>query len=133
MIDNAEPAMGAVITATSTGAVAPSCYRVSLLSGSLEVTARLRTANDLDLLMKVLEANKALFTKANALGAGAMERADRSKTQPGDKKMDWLQTKPPAKACSPRLVTKTPAKMDRSDAKQSVKADQSETDILTLT
>ena len=49
------------------GAGAPSCYRVSLLSGSLEVTARLKSADDLELLVKVLEANKPLFAKADRL------------------------------------------------------------------
>jgi hypothetical protein len=50
---------------TATGTSAPSCYRVSMVSGAVEVTARLRNADDLDLLLKVLEANKALFIKAN--------------------------------------------------------------------
>ena len=44
-----------------------SCYRVSVLSGSLEVSARLKSADDLELLVRVLEANKALFTKADKL------------------------------------------------------------------
>jgi len=48
--------------APSTGEVeAPSCYRISALSGSLEVSARLKTTADLELLIKVLEANKGLF------------------------------------------------------------------------
>jgi hypothetical protein len=37
------------------------------LSGSLEVTARLKSADDLELLVKVLEANKPLFAKADRL------------------------------------------------------------------
>ena len=53
---------------------APSCYRVSVLSGSLEVSARLRNADDLELLMKVLEANKGLFPTA-----GAISERDRRK------------------------------------------------------
>ena len=40
-----------------------SCYRVAVLSGSLEVSARLRNSDDLELLMSVLEANKVLFAK----------------------------------------------------------------------
>jgi hypothetical protein len=42
---------------------APSCYRISLLSSSLEVTARLKSVDDLDLLMNVLESNRAFFVK----------------------------------------------------------------------
>jgi hypothetical protein len=40
-----------------------SCYRVSLLSGSLEVSARLKNADDLEILMRVLEANKVIFSR----------------------------------------------------------------------
>lgn len=67
-----EPANGSAngsFTATAVGAVAPSCYRVSLLSGSLEVSARLKNAEDLDLLMRVLEANKALFARSERAAA----------------------------------------------------------------
>ena len=42
-----------------------SCYRVSVLSGSLEVSARLKNADDLEILMRVLEANKVLFFKGS--------------------------------------------------------------------
>ena len=38
-----------------------SCYRVAVLSGSLEVSARLKNSEDLELLIEVLEANKVLF------------------------------------------------------------------------
>ena len=48
---------------------APSCYRISLLSSSLEVTARLKSVDDLDLLMNVLESNRALFVKTDRLAA----------------------------------------------------------------
>jgi hypothetical protein len=70
---------------TATGsAAAPSCYRVSVVSGSLEVSARLKSADDLELLMKVLEANKALFTKADHSATQtvvkASETADGAKT-----------------------------------------------------
>jgi hypothetical protein len=64
MTNTVEPAESAVVSSPATeGAVAPSCYRVSVLSGSLEVSARLKNADDLELLMKVLEANKDLFPK----------------------------------------------------------------------
>ena len=48
---------------------APSCYRVSLLSGSLEIRARLKSVDDLDLLMNVLESNSAFFVKNDLLAA----------------------------------------------------------------
>jgi hypothetical protein len=48
---------------------APSCYRISLLSSSLEVTARLKSVDDLDLLMNVLEPNRAFFVKNDRLAA----------------------------------------------------------------
>jgi len=135
MIDHAEPAMGAAVTSMSAGAVAPSCYRVSAVSGSLEVTARLKNADDLDLLMKVLEANEGLF--ANASPNEALVRSDRSENRFG--KEDRSQIEFLVKAQSPEIevlgepngkATKNGAKPNRS-AKQSV-ADSSE-DILTLT
>jgi hypothetical protein len=43
------------------------CYRVSWASGSLEVTARLKSTDDLELLLRVLEANKPFFEKADRL------------------------------------------------------------------
>jgi len=136
MIDHAEPAMGAAVTSMSAGAVAPSCYRVSAVSGSLEVTARLKNANDLDLLMKVLEANKGLF--ANASPNEALVRSDRSENR--FRKEDRSQVDLLVKAQSPEIevlgepdkATKRGAKPNRSEAKQSVKADSSE-NILTLT
>ena len=69
-MENIEPVNGRVVgypTPTVGGPGAPSCYRVSLFSGSLEVTARLKSADDLELLVKVLEANKPLFAKADRL------------------------------------------------------------------
>ena len=42
---------------------APSCYRASFLSGSLEVTARLKNVEDLDLFMNVLESHREFFVK----------------------------------------------------------------------
>lgn len=68
VVENIEPVNGKAVgypTPTVGGPGAPSCYRVSLLSGSLEVTARLKSADDLELLVKVLEANKPLFAKVD--------------------------------------------------------------------
>ena len=42
-------------------------YRVSFFAGSLEITARLKSTDDVDLLVRVLEANRALFQKADRL------------------------------------------------------------------
>ena len=64
MVHNLETAQSeASCSATGLPAAAPSCYRVSVVSGSLEVSARLKNADDLELLLKVLEANKGLFPK----------------------------------------------------------------------
>ena len=38
-----------------------------VLSGSLEVSARLKNADDLEILMRVLEANKVLFSKRRSI------------------------------------------------------------------
>ena len=79
---NGEPARSDA-SCTATGAP-PSCYRVSVVSGSLEVSARLRNADDLELLLKVLEANKGLFPKVERSAvesvAKATKTADRSET-----------------------------------------------------
>jgi hypothetical protein len=48
---------------------APSCYRISLLSSSLEVTARLKSVDDFDLLISVLESNRGFFVKNDRLAA----------------------------------------------------------------
>ena len=71
-MENIQPVNGKAVgypTPTVGGPSAPSCYRVSLLSGSLEVTARLKSADDLELLVKVLEANKPLFAKSDHLAS----------------------------------------------------------------
>lgn len=47
------------------GASAPSCYRVAAFSGSLEVTARLKNSDDLELLLTVLKVHEHLFAKAD--------------------------------------------------------------------
>ena len=90
-----------------------SCFRVSVLSGSLEVSARLNNADDLETLVRVLEANKVLFSKE-----------DRSNSEAID-------------------TTQELAKVDRTTKKESAKAkqfkrefapeDTSETEALTLT
>jgi hypothetical protein len=50
------------------------------LSGSLEVSARLKNADDLELLLKVLEANKGLFPKVERSAAETVLKA----TKPSD-------------------------------------------------
>jgi hypothetical protein len=50
----------------------PRCHfmhRISLLFTSLEVTARLKSVDDLELLMNVLESNRAFFVKNDRLAA----------------------------------------------------------------
>ena len=84
VVQNGEPARSDA-SCTATGATAPpSCYRVSVVSGSLEVSARLKNADDLELLLKVLEANKGLFPKversATESVVKATKTADRSET-----------------------------------------------------
>jgi hypothetical protein len=46
------------------GTTLASGYRVAMVSGALEVSARLATAEELDLLVRVLEANKMLWTNS---------------------------------------------------------------------
>src|SRR6516225_8433552 len=76
MTSNLQPAGSATVPPPEmVGAVAPSCYRVSALSGSLEVSARLKNADDLELLIKVLEANKRLIAKADRSGIEAVVKA----------------------------------------------------------
>jgi hypothetical protein len=122
MIENGEPA--ATVAASSTAA--PSCYRVSLLSGSLEVSARLKSADDLDLLVRVLEANKTLFTKAENLEPQIFSDAEQPAT-----KLSTTQSEKQAsvKADRPRAKTKT----NGSARKFLTEVDQSEQEILTLT
>ena len=50
------------------------------MSGALEVTARLKCGDDLDLLVKVLEANRALFAKAERLANEVLTLTDESET-----------------------------------------------------
>jgi hypothetical protein len=50
-------------TATS-GAVAPTGYRVSIFSGALEVSARLASAEELQALVNLLQANMVIWANA---------------------------------------------------------------------
>ena len=90
-----------------------SCFRVSSLNGSLEVSARLKSVDDLEILMRVLEANKALFLRKVRSNA------------------------------APVVTKQEMAEVDRTTKKESAKAKQfkrefapegtSETEALTLT
>jgi hypothetical protein len=117
MIENGEPAE---VSASSTAA--PSCYRVSVLSGSLEISARLKDADDLELLMRVLEANKALFTKADKLEPEIDRPATKLSTSQSE-------TQALAKADRPKAKTKA----NGSARKFLTEVDRSEDEILTLT
>ena len=80
VVENIEPVNGNGYPAPTVGGpAAPSCYRVSHLSGSLEVTARLKSVDDLDLLVKVLEANRALFAKYDRLAAEVLTLTEEPK------------------------------------------------------
>jgi hypothetical protein len=122
MIENGEPAATVAVSFTA----APSCYRVSLLSGSLEVSARLKSADDLDLLVRVLEANMALFTKADKLEPQILADADRPATKLLTTQSEKLTS---VKADRPKAKTKT----NGSARKFLTEVDQSEQEILTLT
>jgi len=96
-----------------------------MVSGSVEVTARLKTAEDLELLLKVLEANKALFTKANTSEIEVLP-LDRSPTQ-------HLAKAPPSEdEVWPKVASKH-SKSDQSKAKPLANGAPSEADVLTLT
>jgi hypothetical protein len=122
MSENEEPV--AMVAASS--AAAPSCYRVSLLSGSLEVSARLKSADDLELLVRVLEANKALFTKADKLKPQILADADRPAT-----KLSTSQSETQALMKADRPKAKT--KANGSARKFLTEVDRAEDEILTLT
>jgi hypothetical protein len=51
-------------TATASGAVAPTGYRVSIFSGALEVSARLASAEELQALVNLLQANMVIWANA---------------------------------------------------------------------
>jgi len=130
MNHNAEPARGAEVTSIAAEAAAPSCYRVSVISGSLEITARLKNADDLNLLVKVLEANKELFAKASPL-----VRPDRLENRFSKEYRSQTEQSPDTEVSGELIegkMTKNGAKSNRSEAKQSVEGDSSEK-ILALT
>jgi hypothetical protein len=105
-----------------------SCYRVSVLSGSLEVSARLKSADDLELLMRVLEANKVLFTKADRLEPEILAKTDRPAT-----KLSTSQSETQGLAKADRPKAKSSTKANGSATKVLADADRSEDEILTLT
>ena len=93
MINNVERARSAAVPSPETeGAVAPSCYRISVLSGSLEVSARLKSADDLELLMKVLEANKGLFAKVERSATDTVVNATKTPAQADGSETDGFLT-----------------------------------------
>ena len=99
MTNNVEPAGSAAVSSPETnGAVAPSCYRVSVISGSLEVSARLKNADDLELLLKVLEANK-----GSLLEGGAISDRDRREGNQAQRDDDPRPTDLPRRTEKPRL------------------------------
>jgi hypothetical protein len=122
MIENGEPV--AIVAASSTAA--PSCYRVSLLSGSLEISARLKSVGDLELLIWVLEANKVLFARADRLEREILAKTDRPAT-----KLSTSQSETQALTKEDRPKAKGSTKANGSAPK--VLADRSEDEILTLT
>jgi len=105
-----------------------SCYRVAVLSGSLEVSARLRTSDDLELLVKVLEANKVLFAKPEEPKPEIVATTNSPETNYAP-----CQQKRKASVKADRPPKKTPAKANESDLRALMKAARSEPEILTLT
>ena len=51
------------VIANGSGATANTGYRIALVPGALEVSARLASNDELDILVKVLEANKGSLGK----------------------------------------------------------------------
>ena len=100
MTNNVDPAGSAAVSSPETNGAggSPSCYRISVISGSLEVSARFKNVDDLELLLKVLEANKALFVKSDPVATDLVVK-----------------------------VTKTSSKVDRSETEACAKADGSGT------
>jgi hypothetical protein len=119
VIENGESASIAAAPSTTTvGTAPPSYYRLSVVSGLLEVTARLKNGEDLELLIRVLEANKLLFTEVVRL-----EPEISAKTE--------SDTQVLVKADRPK--TKPSAKANGSAPKILAEVDQSEPEVLTLT
>ena len=107
-----------------------SCYRVAVLSGSLEVSARLRTSDDLELLVRVLEANKVLFAKPEDSKPEIVAVATANSRETNHSS---CQRKGKASVKADRPPKKTPAKANESDLRALMNAARSEPEILTLT
>ena len=103
-----------------------SCYRVAVLSGSLEVSARLTNTDDLELLVRVLEANKVLFAKPEEFKPEIVATTNSHETNSRQQK-----GKASVKADLP--PKKTQAKADESDLRALMNAARSEPEILILT
>jgi hypothetical protein len=91
----------------------------------LRFSARLKNADDLELLMRVLQANKALFTKANKLEPEILAKTDRPAT-----KLSTSQSETQALEKADRPKAKTKA---NGSARKFLTVDRSEDEILTLT
>jgi hypothetical protein len=63
------------------GSASSSGYRVSMVGGALEVSARLSTPEELDLLVNVLEANKTLWASAPVSEPRPQPKATRAKLE----------------------------------------------------
>ena len=94
-----------------------SCYRVAVLSGSLEVSARLKNSDDLELLVKVLEANKVLFAKPEDSKPEIVATTNSPETNYAP-----CQQKRKASVKAERPLKKTPAKANESDLRALMKA-----------
>jgi hypothetical protein len=106
-----------------------SCYRVAVLSGSLEISARLKNSDDLELLMRVLEANKVLFAKTEESKPEVVATTRSPETNYSSR----CQQKRKSSVKSDRPPKKTPAKVTESELRPFLNADRSEPEILTLT
>ena len=51
-------------TAAATGAAAPTGYRISILPAALEISARLATPEELQILVRILQANAVIWATA---------------------------------------------------------------------
>jgi hypothetical protein len=71
---------------STNGATASSGYRVSWTGGGLEVSARLTTSEELELLVRVLEANKVLWVDT--------VRRDAKTESKGKPKIEFLDAAP---------------------------------------
>jgi hypothetical protein len=82
MIENVEPVQRDASGTAAGSTAAPSCYRVTVLPGSLEVSARLKNADDLELLLKVLEANRGLFPRVERSATESVVKATKTADRP---------------------------------------------------